>query len=191
METSTKGFLCIGLGLLALFGLVAGGIYWQPPSTMAFTPTPTNSDVVARLHDSNYKVTAIRALATQRCFILFDDAGSDKGARPLDITEEVYSHKQLADMAGPKIAHFCDGHVPTLALHSTQREKRQASNAPAIDVNKVAKLWNHQRTNECMQSTVIDCGASTSGQGPAVYTCTTGPGQLFVSSSMLVSCGSI
>ena len=92
------------------------------------------------------------------------------------------SSEQLRREAGPKLAAFCEGYEARVVLPEEWGQERTRRHAGAtVDAEKARDLWEHQRGNECMRSTLIDCSSAASGQGPAVYSCTTGPGQLFVS----------
>jgi len=181
METITKGFLALITGLFIVFATVLITMFatrqygCSNPTDVKLRVAPHSVEYLDRIHDPTRKVTAIRAIGAEKCYILTNDNSLSSEQRSLRIIKEPYQPEVLRTVAGNDIVTFCEGRqaLPVEIVEDDVREKRQDNSN--VDVQKLQQTADRLHENECQNDVIVDCGEGNSG----VYKCKTGPASAY------------
>lgn len=188
-KDTTKIFLSLVTGIcLLVTAAVLFMFYTQDTCSgrkVQFTMKNDQFEHLDRYHDAEKRVTALRAAAANKCFVLINDDNTPfASSRALRIVPDSFSAEMLATVGGKNVVEYCEGlEAMPVELSSDEelieRAKRQAPpqarpGLADIDVEKVRRTQNRLSQNECQNEVLVDCA----GNG-GVYECVTGPGEVY------------
>jgi len=136
-------------------------------------------EFIQKFHDDERKITVIRAVAANKCFILRNPTGMSTEGLAMSISPKSYDRQLAAHLFGESNIEKClSMPVHEVSIDGDTRQKRDANEtAPAAPhkagaVKPVGPLPpGIEGTNQCQDAKIIDCGADNAG----VYDCVTGP----------------
>uniref|UniRef100_A0A914VGZ6 Uncharacterized protein n=1 Tax=Plectus sambesii TaxID=2011161 RepID=A0A914VGZ6_9BILA len=198
----TKHLVAVGLWTCAVVGVTV-------LSTLAMMGTPTcvidnplemadgQAEFMQKFHDSERKITVIRAAAANKCLILRNPAEVNTDGVALRISPKSYDHHLAVHMFGQSNIDNClsmpvhevevvDGEIRDKRdANGTAAEPAAAAAAPAAAAPAAAASAKGplppgiEGTNQCQDRVLVDCGGNNAG----VYDCVTGPKAVYRAST--------